>query len=70
MVTSSGFTDPVDSAKNLKIASQEVCTTLDHFASDDLELRQLEVNVSQSVAEALYNETGLRPIVFTQIGKV
>lgn len=70
MVTSSGFTDPVDSAKNLKIASQEVYTTLDHFASDDLELRQLEGSVSQAIAEVLYDETGLRPIVFTQIGKI
>ena len=65
-----GFWFLLSSAKNLKIASQEVYTTLEHFASDDLELRQLEGSVSQAITEVLYDETGLRPIVFTQIGKI
>ena len=69
-VISSGLVEAIDSDAILERASQEAHTTLERHSSAGLEWDDIKTRVADSVSKVLYEETGMRPTVLTQIEAV
>ena len=66
-LTSRGFVDTLETDEIFEKASDVVQKALEKKARKDAEWGQVEIEVRREVARYLHDETGIRPLILTQI---